>query len=240
MSYLSLSVVTLNRERDLAIIVPSPVNLNTSWSGPSFGLRATCTNLTPGCRVKEFGTPIERFNCSALGYPYLPFDKNQLSYVADEITPGRVVAMLGDRFFGGRFGAWDGQGLLPENPQSVQLEFEWPLNAEDSSAFQTPNTFSDMNTMGIAAAYAECKLEFYNVTIGYDEGFYRLIESEPSSRNISGAMWGSLLNQMINPQLHSRLQVSHSGFSSVDANSPFCLIRREFFRTPMTIVLWLH
>ena len=69
-----VSVITLADENDLAVIVPTTVDPTLSWTGPTFGVRSTCKNLTPQCKtdnVTSNSQPI--YDCTPAGFPSVSY-----------------------------------------------------------------------------------------------------------------------------------------------------------------------
>ncbi|KAK7054557.1 hypothetical protein VNI00_003756 [Paramarasmius palmivorus] len=218
-----LFVVTIHDEEDLAAIVPVKSNETSVWSAPSFGIRAKCKNITPQC-VPQRGV----YNCSAAGYPFLPFNNSNIGYVSNERIPGHIMAKIGDKIVGGNNGPVDaGPGVFPLNPQSVGVQFEWFILNSDTATLTPNEEFSntpfdavgvnsdhsnnfanaDPSKSGTYHAFADCEMAFYNLTIRYDMGVYNLDGTpEPSNGPFTATMWGPLLNQMINTHLHANLQ----------------------------------
>lgn len=213
---LPLSVITLHDFQDLAVIVPARFDSSLVWTAPSYAIRAQCSNLTPRCT--DLTVQDSPMNCSSIGWPELPFE----SYMAtagltSNRTPGRVLARLKDKLVGHNYGQADSINL-PSNPQNVMVQLNWPVNVNDASGVKVPNDFVKIRSTGSANAFASCDLSFFNVTVRHAGGQYSVVgEPERAVDIFVGSMWGALIAQMINLQLHSNLQASLNSSLELDS-----------------------
>ncbi|TFK66426.1 hypothetical protein BDN72DRAFT_961746, partial [Pluteus cervinus] len=223
-----LSVITLADHDDLAIIVPSNIDTNLTWIASTFGIRASCSGLTPKCT--DFTVPDENvddatisFNCSDAGFPYIPFDvqtwASQHPHAPLLNATGRIGAMLDNNktlVMGSLYDYYLAGGPPPENPQHVQVQLTWPLTIEASIE---DSSYVAFDPYVAAWAFADCEMSFFNVTVQYDEGKFDLVVDQSatlaiggssgtqlSSREFTAVMWAPLINQFINLQLHANLQ----------------------------------
>ncbi|TFK65028.1 hypothetical protein BDN72DRAFT_901056 [Pluteus cervinus] len=208
-----LSVITLSDEQDLAVLVPSSVNPSIMWSAPTFGIRSTCSSITQSCTIAQPSpnnpsTMLISFNCTDAGYPYVPYDRDswKTHNLGSANTTGRVGAMLDGTVVQGALSPYySNGGALPENPQSIQIEMDWPTSISIPFTESSDVTYEP----GLdAKAFMDCQMEFFNLTVRHVGGgkFEVEGEMENTTRNFTAVMWEPLISQLVNLQLHANLQ----------------------------------
>ncbi|KAJ7256482.1 hypothetical protein B0H12DRAFT_510963 [Mycena haematopus] len=188
------SVVTLNNESDLAVVVPSSLDPSLVWETPSFGVRAQCASLTPNC------TAASQTQCP--GYPQGPplalggnttastnatSSNNSTTPVSSQPVTNIAAA------------------AKAANPQAVRVQLQWSSPATMRPANPTVIETSS----GDILSWALCNVTFYNVTLRHQDGNYSVIwDLVLADSNFTTIMQGGLLSQIGNLQLLSNLQAT--------------------------------
>ncbi|TFK66285.1 hypothetical protein BDN72DRAFT_844562 [Pluteus cervinus] len=210
-----LSVISLHDEEDLAVVVPFGVDPQLLWTGPSFGMRATCSNITPQCLGNSSGTYIN-YNCSDAGYPSFPTisNPNQGDTPINTLVPGSVMY-------------FDNNGT---NPNTVIMEFNWPILIPN---IDCPNTFATFCQRGVGTGFASCEVEVFNLTIHHHgNGTYALADPpEPSNSEITQLLMLPLIYRTTFPQLHMNL-LPHI-VSETDDTNIMAAVNQELTRTTL-------
>ncbi|TFK66272.1 hypothetical protein BDN72DRAFT_899979 [Pluteus cervinus] len=210
-----LSVITLHDEQDLAVIVPYDANPQLLWTAPSFGMRATCTNLTPQCLGNSTDYNNIDYNCSDAGYPTFPEISNPMY---DFNTSIRIPGTVMD---------FDNIGT---NPTTVVIEFTWTMFIH---GLVCPNTFASFCGQGIATGFASCDIAFFDVVVQRRaNGTYGITETpEYSSTNLTQLSMFPLIYSTTMTQLHMNL-FPHIVTDTNDA-SVMAAVNQELSRTTL-------
>ncbi|KAJ6490609.1 hypothetical protein C8R47DRAFT_452957 [Mycena vitilis] len=192
-----LAVITLNNASDLAVVVPASPDPSFALQGPSFGVRAQCTSLTPNCN----GTAAVQ--CP--GYPQTPTlalggnttastngTAHNTTSNANTTTPVQPTTKL------------TAAGKTA-NPQTVLMQLQWGADV----LVQPANPSAIQTSGGDVLAWASCDLSFYNLTVRHEDGNYGLVgDAVLADQDFAAIMQGGLLSQTGNLQLLSYLQAT--------------------------------
>ncbi|TFY75000.1 hypothetical protein EWM64_g9014 [Hericium alpestre] len=222
----TLQTITLADENDLAVFVDPSAPANISFVATSFGARTTCESVNHLC------TDPNDMNVTCTGFPPT-FPPVNVSAPDTAIGMGPGMSQLAvlssgcdgcnhlssSNYSTGQV-SYNSTGPFPENNYSLWLTLLW--EGQGSVTFDGGSDDPNRDvayTVFATRAYilANCTMQFFNVTLGYENGAYRLLNAELSNSGLSDGLAGPTRAGLYDSRLLDDVQgIAFSGNSTAD------------------------
>lgn len=189
----SLRTITLADEDDMAILVKPDLPNDIFFRASSFGARASCQSVNPLCNK----LPIA--NCAGFPSTFPPFNGSAVpSSTSDQegssqlfIQSSNCVGNASCDHYPPVLGFFDRPPGQDDNPPmnayNFWMQFLWVAEGDQSfgvgSGSDAVGSYSTVATM-----LTNCTLQFYNVTVDYNNGSYYLVDEELSNVGLSDGL----------------------------------------------------
>lgn len=192
-----LRAITLHHEHDLSVLVSPQVPEETAFNMTTFGSRAVCTSLNHLCGMDA---SLDTFDCPSFGVSGFPpalqnvDDPDQLGVknqaaldtftsTCDGCTPTMPTVDTG---------TLNRDGTTPQsiNPIRVYMQFVWQQELGENWNKERSNPAISIIGHQWKTMIANCSLAFYNVTLMYHKGAYKVLSETLSNTGLSDGLAG--------------------------------------------------